>query len=877
MKSFNLAINASLSGLLIAFNPHIAKSQQILNYESSQNPDNPSSNVIAKQIQNLRKLSFTVPIRTLLEVAPNLEILPKEWQNQQQAQRPGAGNTVIDKVDNIAQQITVRIDSKNHGNGSGVIIAKQGNTYYVATARHVVQKPDNYEITAPDGKRYLLQPEDIFQPEGIDVALVKFTSNETYAIATISTYNLSFISSSSYEDTVWLIVSGFPVSDRGKRRSSPGFLHIAEALLFRAESNYLSQSLVEGGYRLAYSNLSLPGMSGGPVLNVKGQVIGINAGVETPRLKQIQIGFTYGVPSSSILRLATKAGLGNLLKVDNNKPPSISNSELALLTDHPLVTIKRPSADANEYDWLEYANQLWRLKRYSETIAVLQKIVRYKPDFSEVYYALGLVLGEGGGEPEKSLIALDLAIKLRPDYYEAWKFKSIVLTNLKRYSLAVAAIDKAIEYNDSDLGLYYQRASILFKLQRYPEALATLDKAIEIQPLSFLYGFRGVIGFYLQDYKGIVADMNQAIKLQPDFAVAYVMRSTGRFFLNDIYGGVADFRLGVRLSLKDNQGKLPDYINQIVKKPKDAPDYVLRGIVRFELKDYQGALADYSKAIKLQNNSPIAYVERGNIYVELKDYQAALADYNQAIKLSPNNASTYRRRGNVYVRLEDYPAALADFNQAIKLNPNSASTYSARSDVYVQLKDYPAALADFNQIIKLNPNNASAYYWRGVVRSQMKDYQGALADYSQFIQFEPNNAIGYFVRGVVYHKQGNNNAALTEYNQALTKEPQFWEVMTNIGYIKYEKGDIAGAIQQWQQAVQINGQAAEPKLSLAVALYAIGEQQKGLDMAQSALSLDNSWSDVEILKQNLWGKTLIVEAQKLMSHPQIQALRVKQP
>jgi hypothetical protein len=56
-------------------------------------------------------------------------------------------------------------------------------------------------------------------------------------------------------------------------------------------------------------------------------------------------------------------------------------------------------------------------------------------------------------------------------------------------------------------------------------------------------------------------------------------------------------------------------------------------------------------------------------------------------------------------------------------------------------------------------------------------------------------------------------------------------------------------------------------------LYAQGEQQKSLSMAQTALSLDKRLADVDYLKQNLWGDRLIADAQKLLSHPKLQAVR----
>jgi tetratricopeptide (TPR) repeat protein len=801
-----------------------------------------------QKLQQLRQLSFAVPIQILAKVAPNLAIIPLQWRNQQQAQKPPSGNTFVDKVDNIAQKITVRIDSKNNGNGSGVIIAKQGETYYVATARHVVKNPDNYTIITPDGKQYVVQPENIFKPEGLDVAIVKFTSNQIYSIATLSTYNRSFSDVFTKTKTSWVFVSGFPKADRGNRKLTPGFLSAGEALVGRSESNELLQEFLNRGYKLVYSNLSLRGMSGGPVLDVMGQVIGINTGIESEEISDIQIGFGYGVPSSSILSLTTQAGLKKeSLKAGSTKSVSINDSEIELLYNHPLFAIRKPLADANDSDWLEYANQVWRIRSFSETITILQEIIKRNPNFYQAYYALGLVLGDGGQDPEKALAALDKATMLKPDYYEAWKVKTYALYNLKKYSLALAAIDKAIEYNDDELNLYLQRAGILLNLQRYPEALATIDKAIKIQPFYISYFIRGLIRFESQDYQGALSDFNQVIKLQPDFSFAYALRGASRYILKDTQGGLAD-------------------INQAIKlEPDNAQVYYLRGDLRSDLKDYQGALADYTKAIAINPQLADAYNNRGDLYYQQKKWDLAVAD----------NSDIYSIRGNFYIATKNYQAALADFSQVIKLEPNNAQNYVSRGDVRLNLKDYQAALADYNQGIKLQPDNANAYFGRGNVYVQLKNYQGALADFSQVIKLQPDNANAYFGRGVIYQKQGNDRAALAEYNQALAKDGKSAPAIINIGYIKYEKGDVEGAIQQWEKAVQINGSLAEPQMALAVALYAKGEQQKALKMAQAALGLDKSWADVEVLKENLWGTRLVAEAQKFLSNPTIQALQTK--
>jgi hypothetical protein len=46
-----------------------------------------------------------------------------------------------------------------------------------------------FEILAPDGKRYPIDSAAIKIEEGVDLALVQFTSKENYQIATLADYN----------------------------------------------------------------------------------------------------------------------------------------------------------------------------------------------------------------------------------------------------------------------------------------------------------------------------------------------------------------------------------------------------------------------------------------------------------------------------------------------------------------------------------------------------------------------------------------------------------------------------------------------------------------------------------------------------------------
>jgi S1-C subfamily serine protease len=82
--------------------------------------------------------------------AESKEITSTLAQVEQKRSDRASYKGIVGEIDSIAQKIIVCIDSTNNGNGSGVIIARDGNIYYVLTAAHVVKQPDRYQIIARD-------------------------------------------------------------------------------------------------------------------------------------------------------------------------------------------------------------------------------------------------------------------------------------------------------------------------------------------------------------------------------------------------------------------------------------------------------------------------------------------------------------------------------------------------------------------------------------------------------------------------------------------------------------------------------------------------------------------------------------------------------
>ena len=193
----------------------------------------------------------------------------------------------ISKINNIAENITVKITG--YGNGSGVIFEKAGNVYSVITNKHVVPRDANYEILTYDGTKH--QVTSRIEIPNLDLAIVKFQSNKNYQLAKIE-------DSDNLNRLQIIYVAGFPGEQTHMDIISGEIRSIAER----------NQS--QQGYALTYTNQTLPGSSGGAVLDEKGNLIAING--QGKRDLQTGRDISRGIPID--LFLAAKDSLKDIIK-----------------------------------------------------------------------------------------------------------------------------------------------------------------------------------------------------------------------------------------------------------------------------------------------------------------------------------------------------------------------------------------------------------------------------------------------------------------------------------------------------------------------------------------------------------------------------------
>jgi S1-C subfamily serine protease len=211
-------------------------------------------------------------------------------------------------VAKTAEEITVLIQGSGSA-GSGVIIAREGSTYYVLTAAHVIkdtQPGEEADLITADQRLNSIDTNKITKFSGYDLAIVQFNSNRNYKVAEIA-------NSDQVTRLMPVFVAGFPL----KGQATEGGFFITDGRI----SNINSQNA--DGYHLVYTSPTRRGMSGGPVLNQHGQVIGIHGRAEGNAEQGKEQGFNLGIPVNIFQQEARKAGLNINLQIATNTPTPI--------------------------------------------------------------------------------------------------------------------------------------------------------------------------------------------------------------------------------------------------------------------------------------------------------------------------------------------------------------------------------------------------------------------------------------------------------------------------------------------------------------------------------------------------------------------------
>ncbi|VXD24283.1 Tetratricopeptide repeat protein TPR_2 [Planktothrix serta PCC 8927] len=507
------------------------------------------------------KISFSVIVSLIFNLIFNAKIMALTAQ----------------EINRISQPITVLIEGLNPG--SGVIIAKNENIYYVLTANHVVKTPDEYSVITVDGEQYPIDYNQVIKFPGIDLAILSFRSEKNYSIAQLGDYNYDRTSQ-------YIFISGWPdsklpIADRRR-------VFTAGLLINEAEKAPLIKEPFTRGYDLFYTNRTQVGMSGSPILDTEGRVIGIHGKsegqiFENPELgsvSRVTLGYSAGIPIQKFLQ----SGIVLNLNVTRQSPSPLKATELDSI--HQVLTIPQLGGESTALDWSNRGNQFYRLEQWQE-----------------------------------ALKAFDQAITIQSNFYPAWYGRGNTLAQLKQYSEAIQSYSKTTQIQPNFYLAWREKGKVLIKLQEYEDALLAWNIAIKIKPDDYqIWYLRGnLLMNHLKQDQEAIQSYNQVINLKPDFVNAWTNRGMAYYRLQNYEEAILSFEQSLKLDNK--QEKI----------------WQLRGEILLKLQLYSQALTSAENALALNSQNPQLWMLKAEILAKMKEYQQARTSALRALRFQPRD------------------------------------------------------------------------------------------------------------------------------------------------------------------------------------------------------------------------------------------------
>jgi tetratricopeptide (TPR) repeat protein len=129
------------------------------------------------------------------------------------------------------------------------------------------------------------------------------------------------------------------------------------------------------------------------------------------------------------------------------------------------------------------------------------------------------------------------------------------------YYASLVELDKALALDPNFAEAHDYKAIVYIKLGRFVKALKSVNTAIECNPrLAEAYNHRGIIQFYLQNADRAMSDYDQAILLNPDYGTAYYNRGLLKLSLNDEAGALKDLRRAQELKCTDAEPVIKEFL-----------------------------------------------------------------------------------------------------------------------------------------------------------------------------------------------------------------------------------------------------------------------------------------------------------------------------
>lgn len=394
-------------------------------------------------------------------------------------------------------------EGKVRSQGTGFFFNKQGD---VITNYHVLHGSSRSEIKTLDGQGYSIKRIMAEDQEG-DLIRVSVDIPEERV-------NPLSISSSLPDVGEKIVVIGTPlgldqtVSDGivSAMREIPGF-----------------------GKIMQMTAPISPGSSGSPVLNMKGEVVGV-----ATFLILAGQNLNFAVPAERIVRMSTSEGRSLAERAEKAR-----KGRLAQATELYATGLR--------YVWAG---------KYEMALPYFAEAVKRNPNHSQAFFQIGYCLTKLGKNRE-AIEPYRKALELKPQDPTILSNLCAAYGNSGRYDEAVKSCQEAIQLNPSLAEAYNNLGWSYHRRGRNEDAIQACKQAIRLQPdLAMAHYNLGNAYAALKRYEEAAGSYKQAIRFEFDYAEAHLNLGAAYFRMGKYEEAIDSYQRALQLKSLMAEGHL---------------------------------------------------------------------------------------------------------------------------------------------------------------------------------------------------------------------------------------------------------------------------------------------------------------------------------
>lgn len=483
-------------------------------------------------------------------------------------------------------------------------------------------------------------------------------------------------------------------------------------------------------------------------------------------------------------------------------------------------------------------------------LAELHEAVRLRPDFAEAYNQTGLVHLQAGDDAQ-AIAAFRQAIQIRPDYADAHANLGATLTPTDAGE-SVRELQKAVELQPGLLKAQFNLAIAYGSSPRYGPAkeIEQLRKVLAMDAnhprAEFALGKALVRSGKVQE---AVPHLERAVKAEPQF-------------------GEAQYQLGLALARTGRGEEGAELVRKGRAMVAASQSQQLAALDLAEGKaalargEYDHAAGVFRRVLREHPGLAEAHYQLGVTLDRRGDHPGAAASYRAALAADPGRQDAQQALARA---VEPAPALAADDPQRVaelesyfrerkfsavqplleayvrELPSSTWGWYALGYSLFAQQK-IGESISALAKSLSLDVTNAEAHKVLGRDLMMIGRFDAAQKEFELAEKYDPKSAENPFNLGRLYSIQDLWAPARAAFERAVGRDGAYMEAYDGLGFALEALGEDEGAVAAYRKAIQLNEERkadfAAPYINLAAFYNRAGRTGEALEYARQAIAIN---------------------------------------